>query len=226
MQGAARYYLARAFMTALFGAFLFAAAGRLDWERGWLYLAIVFFAETLSEAVVFMLNPEVLNQRGSLMREGTKPFDRAFVVLWPVVALATAAVAGLDAGRYGWTSLPAETVWFAVVVTALAYAIGTWAMVVNSYFEPTVRIQHERGHRTVTSGPYRFVRHPGYVATILGGLAAPLLLGSAWMFVPTAGIVLLFVVRTALEDATLRRELPGYREYSEETRHRLLPGVW
>ncbi len=213
-------------MIAVFGVVLFVAAGRLDWNRAWLYLAVVLVAETLSEAVVLVLNPEVLNRRGSMMRSGTKAFDRVFMVLWTPMAFLTAAVAGLDTGRFGWSSLPSEAVYLGVALTALGYVIGTWAMAVNAYFEPTVRIQRERGHTVVASGPYRVVRHPGYAGAMLGGLAAPLILGSAWMFVPSAGVALLFVARTALEDKTLQEELPGYVDYTQNSPYRLLPGVW
>jgi len=96
----------------------------------------------------------------------------------------------------------------------------------NGYFEQFVRIQEERGHRVVSTGPYRFARHPGYLGAILGALATPLMLGSAWSFIPAGLICLLFVVRTGLEDRTLRRELPGYEEYTRHTRFRLVPLVW
>jgi protein-S-isoprenylcysteine O-methyltransferase Ste14 len=226
LPGAARYFSSRIAMTALFGVVLFVAAGQLDWSRAWLYLGVVVVGETLSEASLLILNPGVLNQRGTTMRPDTEPFDRAFIVLWPVGGFAAAAVAGLDVGRFGWSALPFEAVYPGIVLTVVGYAIGTWAMAVNAYFEPTVRIQGERDHQVVTTGPYRFVRHPGYVGALLGALAAPLVLGSAWMFLPAAGIVLLFAARTALEDRTLQSGLPGYREYARNTPYRLLPGVW
>jgi len=134
-------------------------------------------------------------------------------------------VAGLDV-RAGTATLP--WVWFDVGVGLLVSAgiFGLWAMVTNEHFEQFVRIQTERGHRVVSSGPYRFVRHPGYVSAILGALATPLILGSARTFVPAGLVALLFVVRTALEDRTLRRELEGYSDYAQRTRYRLLPGAW
>jgi protein-S-isoprenylcysteine O-methyltransferase Ste14 len=108
----------------------------------------------------------------------------------------------------------------------LAYLLGAWAMAVNEHFELLVRIQTDRGHRVVTSGPYRIVRHPGYLAAIVGGLTSPLILGSLWAFAPVVAGALLFTARTALEDRTLREELAGYQEYAARTRHRLLPGIW
>jgi protein-S-isoprenylcysteine O-methyltransferase Ste14 len=103
----------------------------------------------------------------------------------------------------------------------------TWAMAVNTHFEKTVRIQHDRGHRVIDSGPYRIVRHPGYLGAILGfTLAAPLLLGSWWSFVPAVAAVVCLIIRTSLEDRTLQNELDGYKDYAQNVRYRLLPGLW
>ena len=89
-----------------------------------------------------------------------------------------------------------------------------------------MRIQEERAHRVVSTGPYRIVRHPGYLGAIVGALVTPAILGSAWTFIPAGLIVIVFVVRTCLENRTLMNELPGYREYSQRTRFRLVPHVW
>ena len=102
----------------------------------------------------------------------------------------------------------------------------TWSMAANAFFSQTVRIQKDRGHTVATGGPYRYVRHPGYAASILFQIATPLILGSVWAFIPCGLTVLLSVVRTALEDRTLLEELPGYAEYAQQTRYRLLPGIW
>lgn len=107
-----------------------------------------------------------------------------------------------------------------------ATALGTWAMLVNEHFEQFVRIQSERHHRVVTSGPYRFIRHPGYSAGMLGAVAGPLLFGSVWASVPTGLLIMLLVWRTFREDQTLRAELEGYAEYTKQTPNRLIPFVW
>jgi protein-S-isoprenylcysteine O-methyltransferase Ste14 len=98
--------------------------------------------------------------------------------------------------------------------------------VVNRFFSGTVRIQTERGHHVVTDGPYRFVRHPGYAGALLGFVLIPLLLDSVWAFIPAVLLIAITFVRTALEDATLQKELPGYAEYAQTTRYRLIPGIW
>ena len=220
-----RYVAQRLGLLLIFGGVLFGSAGRLDWQRGWAYLLVVSLLELITLTVLAALAPETLNQRGTF-ESGVKAFDKAFAVLWLVLALCTPVVAGLDAVRFGWSALPWS--WFGggLVVLLLAAPFGTWAMVENEHFEQFVRIQAERRHRTVTTGPYRFVRHPGYLGAILGALATPLMLGSAWTFVPAGLVALLFVVRTHLEDQTLRRELQGYEEYAQRTRFRLVPFVW
>jgi protein-S-isoprenylcysteine O-methyltransferase Ste14 len=116
-----------------------------------------------------------------------------------------------------------------VIATAVALISAlfiTWAMRSNPFFSSTVRIQQERGHQVVSAGPYRWMRHPGYVGVVFHYLAMPLVFGSLWAYLPVALLFVITVIRTALEDRTLQSELPGYREYAQSVRYRLLPGVW
>jgi protein-S-isoprenylcysteine O-methyltransferase Ste14 len=122
--------------------------------------------------------------------------------------------------------MPAAAVYPGLALLAAGIAIVTWGMTVNRFAETSVRIQNDRGHTVITSGPYRLVRHPMYVGAILLYAATPLILGSLWAAALSAVIMILFLIRTALEDRTLRRELPGYADYAAHTRYRLLPGVW
>ena len=220
-----RYVLGRVFSTALFGLLLFVSAGRVDWPRAWAYLGVVLLGELLTAAVLAAVNPVLLERRGK-MGPGVKSYDRVFMVVWLVLAFATPVVAGLDVGRSGDARVPLAGMYAGLLVMMLAYFLGAWAMAVNPHFELLARIQTDRGHRVVTSGPYRIVRHPGYLAAIVGAWTAPLILGSLWAFAPVAAAALLFTVRTALEDRTLREGLGGYREYASRTRYRLLPGIW
>jgi len=102
----------------------------------------------------------------------------------------------------------------------------TWAESVNKFFEPTVRIQRDRGHSVIDTGPYAIVRHPGYVAACLVCSGVPLSLGSLWALIPAILSCLLLVLRTIWEDRTLRDELAGYEEYTQRVRYRLIPAVW
>ena len=108
----------------------------------------------------------------------------------------------------------------------MGYGFVVWGMAVNSYFSQIVRIQEERGHQVISSGPYRWVRHPGYLGSILFEISVPVMLGSWWALVVGGSIVLLFIMRTALEDKTLQKELEGYSDYSKKVPFRVLPGVW
>lgn len=140
--------------------------------------------------------------------------------------LAVPLVAGLDT-RFGWTH-PLGVIRHAAGAAALAMGFGltVWAMRANAYFSTAVRIQGEREHTVCTGGPYRFVRHPGYVGYVLQTLGIPLLLGSSWALLPALAAICALVTRTALEDRLLQAELPGYRTYAQEVRYRLVPGIW
>ena len=113
-----------------------------------------------------------------------------------------------------------------LVVFVLGMGLMTWAMIVNNFFSLVVRIQKDRGHTVVSSGPYAYVRHPGYIGGILFQLATPVMLGTLWALVPAGLAACLIVIRTVLEDKTLQAELDGYKDYAARVRYRLLPGVW
>jgi protein-S-isoprenylcysteine O-methyltransferase Ste14 len=210
--------------VALWSALLFLSSGRLDWHRAW--AAIVLLAVTLAVngVLVKARNPELLRERWK-RRRNTKPFDKVFAMVFLPALFALPVLAGLEVRLTGdtaplWTALAGA----ALLVVADIPIVGS--MVANPHLETTVRIQDDRGHRVVTTGPYRVVRHPMYAGTILQQTAFALLLGSAWAFVPVAVIFAALVIRTALEDSTLRAELPGYAEYARRTRYRLIPPVW
>ena len=184
-----------------------------------------------SPADVFNLipiDPDLLAEREQGFRaEGTKGWDRWLAAFSAgAFPLTSWIIAGLDL-RFGWsTGLPGIAHTAGVIGVAAGLALFLWAMASNAFFAEGVRIQSERGHTVATGGPYRAVRHPGYAGAILAQAATPLLLGSPWALIPTAGSVIGYIVRTALEDKTLLAELPGYAEFAETTRHRLVPGLW
>ena len=135
-------------------------------------------------------------------------------------------VAGLD-HRFAWTSwFPQWLQVVALLVGILGLVLGSWAMVENRFFSAVVRIQQDRDHTVCRSGPYRWIRHPGYAGGVVWFLITPVVFNSAWAFIPSLVSAIFTVVRTALEDKTLRAELPGYQEYCNRTRYRLLPGIW
>lgn len=219
-----RYVIQRLGLTLIGGLILFAAAGTMRWARGWVWVIAALLCEIGTLMALARWAPETLHQRGT-RHAGVKAFERLFAVAWLIGALLTPTVAGLDK-RFAWSNMPMAALYCGLVLLAISYAFGTWAMVVNEHFEQLVRIQTDRAHRVVTSGPYRIVRHPGYAATMLGAIAMPLILGTWWTAIPAGAMIVLFIVRTALEDRTLRAELEGYAEYASRVRYRLLPGIW
>jgi protein-S-isoprenylcysteine O-methyltransferase Ste14 len=220
-----RVALAFAGMFWGFGALLFLPAGRLDWPAGWLYLAIVMIYMAINYAYLSRKNPELIASRMRLGK-GTKTWDKIWMGGFMPVYIAVFVVAALDAGRFGWSPM-SPFLWPVGLALFLPGAmLLSWSMGVNPFFEKTVRIQTERGHRVIDTGPYRFVRHPGYVGIVGWILSAPLMLGSWWAFLPAVLTVVALVVRTGLEDRTLREELSGYTEYAARVRYRLVPKLW
>jgi len=207
----------------LIGALLFLSAGRLDWVWAWLFLA-GWLILLLASAIVMRKSPDLINERGR-RAENIKGWDKVLMGIYSLVLFTVPVVAGLDAVRFEWSAMPLAWHVIGGVLSIPAMIMPLWALSANAYLSTMVRIQDDRGHRVVTTGPYRYVRHPMYVGTIFFGLSIPLFLGSWWTFIPCGLIVGIFIIRTALEDQTLREELPGYAEYAQRVRYRLLPGV-
>jgi protein-S-isoprenylcysteine O-methyltransferase Ste14 len=216
-----------AVMLAVMAAIFYASAGRTDIPRSWLLFGATLVHFTGSTLVVARLNPELISQRLTVRRAGSKSWDEVLMrVCNLTMLLLLPAVAGLDVGRYGWSALGAQYAALGLALMAVSSVLISWSMAVNPYFEPTVRIQGDRGHRVVSTGPYGFVRHPGYLSGILWAVSVPLVVGSFYAFVPVLLYSVLMVLRTQLEDRTLQGELEGYSEYARRVRYRLLPGVW
>ncbi|MCJ7823394.1 MAG: isoprenylcysteine carboxylmethyltransferase family protein, partial [Anaerolineales bacterium] len=207
---------------------IFLAAGTLHWSMGWWYYAISVSATLLSRLLALRVSPDLLVERGSSTSAANiKSWDRILSsMVGLVVPVVMLFVIGLD-HRFSWSPpLPAWVAPSSLIVLVLGYLLSTWAFLVNRFFSSVVRIQSERGHTVIMDGPYRWLRHPGYLGGLFAIIATPLMLGSLWAFIPCAIYIVLLVTRTALEDRTLQEELPGYREYAQQTRYRLLPGVW
>jgi protein-S-isoprenylcysteine O-methyltransferase Ste14 len=206
-------------------ALLFVPAGRLDWTAGWICLAIMVVGFSLLTLHVARRTPSLIRRRMKA-GAGTPLWDRIIVIVFHLLFMAILVVGGLDTGRYGWALLPAWAQGLGVILMIAALLLLGWAMGQNPHFETTVRIQEDQKHRVIDSGPYRLVRHPGYVAASLLMIGMALTLESGWALVPAALATVEMIVRTALEDRFLQANLEGYREFARRTRYRLVPGVW
>ena len=216
----------RGFLSVvLFAALLFVPAGRWDWVAGWAFLIFALSSITILSLVLWRRDPELIKER-TRVAENVESWDRMILRIYGVLSISLFVVAGLDAGRFLWSSIPLSFRVLSWIVLIGASAIVWWALFTNTFTSRMVRIQEDRGHRVVTKGPYQFVRHPMYVGVILAVLSIPLVLGSWWALIPGVGIMVLFIVRTALEDQTLQAKLSGYSEYTKSVRYRLVPGIW
>jgi protein-S-isoprenylcysteine O-methyltransferase Ste14 len=181
----------------------------------------------LSNIIVYQSNPNLVTQRLTRRRVGSKRWDEVLMRANNLILLIVVPmIAGFDVGRFLWSNLSIDFVSIGVVLYLVSSVLVVWAMTVNPFFESTVRIQTERAHSVITKGPYRWVRHPGYLGAILWASSIPLIFGSMFAFVPVGIYVGLMGLRTFLEDRTLMEELRGYSEYAEQVRYRLFPLIW
>lgn len=212
-------------MVLVFAVCLFFPARTLAWFRGWLFLGVVALSWVVITLYLRRKNPDVIAARAN-RHEGTKPWDRWLLVVLRITTVAILPVAGFDDGRFHWSHVPWWVSGIGYVFGLAGLAVTTWALAVNRHFEPTVRVQTDREHKVIDSGPYAVVRHPGYASLIPVRLGIPLALGSYWALIPAVISSLVLVVRIVLEERTLLTELPGYGEYAKQVRFRLIPGVW
>ncbi len=208
------------------GALMFIPAGDIRWAKGWLFILVFFLLTVPAIIYLWRVNPEIFVARSRVFRAGTKRWDKVLMMFLFLSLTAIFIVAGFDAGRFHWSSVPPWLILLGYVLLCAGYLISIWAESVNKFAEPSVRIQTERGHKVIDTGPYAIVRHPIYLGGLVMFTGIPLTLGSFWAFIPTAVVAVILIVRTILEDKTLQKELAGYKEYASRVPHRLIPGIW
>jgi protein-S-isoprenylcysteine O-methyltransferase Ste14 len=207
-------------VEGVLAALIFGGAGRFDLPWVWALLAV--HATMLSVGAILM-GDELRRER---LRPGPGQCDRPWRRGAAVALLVHVVVVGLDA-RFGWSpDVPASLRAGALVVYVAAFAWSNWAMTVNRFFSSVVRLQTDRGHRVITDGPYRFVRHPGYVGLLVAAVSGGVVMGSWYSLLPLVPCAAFAVFRTAMEDRFLHKALPGYEAYAARVRYRLVPGVW
>lgn len=212
-------------MTGLvLGLAMFVPAGHLAWWQAWALLGVYVGAIAFNALFLLRRDPALIAERAET-KENTKGWDKLLTRGITLLTLLILVVAGLDV-RFGWSRVPVAVTVAGLLAIVAGNAIVSWAMGANRFFARVVRIQTDRGHEVCSTGPYRFVRHPGYVGIIVYSLAMPIALGSLWAVIPALLVAVGFVARTVFEDRTLHAELAGYPEYAARVRFRLLPGIW
>ena len=219
-------FVSLALTLLLMGAALFLAAGTLRWAHGWWFMAAFVLLTLVAIAWLWHVNPEIFVARRRLTGQGTKGWDRVLVTILLGSYMATLIVAAFDDGRFRWAPAPPWAVVVGYVLLLVGYWGTGWAQAVNRHFEPSVRIQSDRDHHVITTGPYAYVRHPGYVFGIVLCFGLALALGSLWALVPAVLVAVVLAIRTHMEDAFLQRELPGYAEFARRVRYKWIPGLW
>jgi protein-S-isoprenylcysteine O-methyltransferase Ste14 len=207
-------------LVAVMAVALFGSAGRFDIVEFWIYLAIMAAATAFG---LGFIDPELARER---MRPGGASLPTR-LLLTPLPILIHLCIAGLDRGRLHWTNtVPVVLRFLALAIFAACWAVVIWAMHVNRFFSSVARIQSERDHHVITAGPYAWVRHPGYGASVVAALVSGIALGSWLAALVGALMVPLILWRASYEDQLLREQLSGYRDYAARVRYRFLPGVW
>jgi protein-S-isoprenylcysteine O-methyltransferase Ste14 len=221
-----RLIIQNAIWMAALGALLFVPAGRLHWPAAWVFLGTLGGLGILGGLWFVKINPGLLIERMRPMIQQDQPkADKLFIVVFGPVTMIWLIVMGLDE-RNQWSHMSfwVQVLGFALFVLSLA--ISFWVMRENTFAAPVVKIQAERGHRVVRTGPYALVRHPMYSGVIFFFLGVSLLLGSWWGAAITPIFIGLFAMRAVIEEKALIAGLPDYRNYAAEVRYRLLPGIW
>jgi len=211
--------------TLIFSLILFICAGKADYFQGWIFLATNILTVFMNFWTI-RNEPELMIER-SKVGEGAKSWDKLILGLSTLTYLINIVIAGLDSGRFQWTPKFHWSIYLlGIVLTIIGQAIFLSARKENKFFSSVVRIQVDRGHTVCDTGIYKIVRHPGYLGMIISLSGFPLITGSLWSIITTVIAVVLLIIRTCLEDESLKNELSGYIEYMQKTKQRLIPKIW
>lgn len=212
--------------TLLTAALIFISAGRLDWPLAWLFVLAWGLFKLVFAILLRWRNPELIVERAT-RHANTQPYDRWILPIYFVLAFGTFAIAGLDGGRFRWSGeMPNILVIIAYIIYLLGNFLAAWAVDANAFFSSESRLQTDRQQNVTRNGPYHFVRHPGYLAAVILWPATGPMLESWWAVLPGLLAALAMFIRTVYEDRMLQAELPGYKEYTQQVRYRLFPGIW
>lgn len=206
---------------------LFVSAGTVHWLFAWIYIIISTLIAVFSRLVIHKKHPDFIKERSEgIKRKDVPLWDKRLLLLNLIFSFSILIVAGLDK-RFGWTNIfPDYLIYASLILFITGNVFSAFATYENRYYSSVVRIQKDKGHEIITSGPYRYVRHPGYAGWILANISATLLLNSLWAMIPAVLMSLTLVKRILLEEKMLSDELKDYKIYKVKTRYRLIPGIW
>ncbi|HLO30899.1 MAG TPA: isoprenylcysteine carboxylmethyltransferase family protein [Anaerolineales bacterium] len=196
-------------------------AGRWNYWQGWMYILTLIIPMFFIFGYLLKNDPALLERR-MRMRE-KEAVQRKIISLSYIYFLAAFILPGLDV-RFGWSNVPPFVSIIADVIVFAGYMIFFWVLVTNSFVSRVIEV--ESNQRVISTGPYALVRHPMYTGAIIMYLASPVALGSYWALLPAALVVPLLIARIHNEEQVLRRDLPGYKEYTQSVVFRLIPGLW
>lgn len=205
---------------------LFLVAGVLAWPAGWIYLILLYGWLFIGIVLLLKYNPGLLAERINISPSNQKTWDKVFIGVLYVFFFAWMILMPLDAVRFHWSRMPLWLQVIGAVAMIVSFVLMSLVFRENSYLSATVRVQEERGQTVITTGPYRYVRHPLYAGCLFLFLGTPLLLGSWYGFLPILLFLPVLLVRAVLEERTLLQELPGYDAYMARVKYRLIPYVW
>jgi len=211
-------------IVLVFAILLFVPAGTMNWPEAWIFLGLYITFSIVVGTWMWKNNPGLLVERLHVEKRPGKGWDAALLLAIAAFFIAIFVLAGIDVFHTHWSSLPVIAEAFGFVGIALAWALVFLVMKENPFVSRTVQVTESQ--KVISSGPYRFVRHPMYVGAIVFFLCIPIALGSLYAILPASVGAALFVARTYMEDKTLQKEFEGYKEYAKKVRYRLLPGVW
>ena len=219
-------YLIKTLGTSLFFTMiLFISAWKIDYWQGFVFGGTNLITGLMNFRTI-KNDSELMTER-SKVGDGAKSWDKIILGLSGITYLVSVVVAGLDSGRFQWSPNFHWSVYLiGFMLTIIGQVIFLTARKENKYFSSVVRIQTDREQSVCESGVYKIVRHPGYLGMIISLMAMPLLTGAIWSYIPIIASVILLIIRTYMEDETLKKELTGYIEYTQKTKQRLVPKIW
>ena len=212
------------FAIIIMGLAIFLPAGTFLWIEAWIYLIFLFGFFGIVIIYFPKRDPELVKKRMDMKIK--ENWDKVFIIITGIAFTALFIIPGFDAVRFQWSFVPIVVKIVGFGGFLLSLILNFLVMRENTYLSRIVEIQKERGHKVITTGPYKVIRHPMYTAFVLLVISHCLALGSYYSLIPAVVIIIALIYRTKREDEMLHKQLEGYKEYAQKTKYKLIPGIW